>query len=253
MRTLLSFVILIFLLTSCSLKKRTYTAGYYVSWAFHKKHAEVRAVKQITQKTEPIKDEVLTEIVWSVTASNSKLLENYLEDRKPKINLLADTCGDVIIFKTGETVTAKVYEITDDHVKYKRCDNLDGPTFNISKTTIQSIKYSNGVIERIETPTATVTPQQNIQKPINSALLKTHPKANWALGLLIAGFVPFFFFIPWIISLVLASFAIEEIEQNPTVYKGLELAHVVKIIDAILLLLCAALIILLIVLVFALI
>ena len=51
---------------------------------------------------------------------------------------------DVVSFRNGNTVKAKVIEIDDTSIKYKRFDNLDGPVFTVKKNDVESIKYKNG-------------------------------------------------------------------------------------------------------------
>lgn len=63
--------------------------------------------------------------------------------------LLALACGatysqDVVIFKDGEEVLAKVLEITPDLVKYKLFSNLDGPIISVERPKVFMIKYENG-------------------------------------------------------------------------------------------------------------
>lgn len=51
---------------------------------------------------------------------------------------------DKILLKNGEELNAKVIEITETEVKFKKFDNLTGPTRVIYKSEIFSIKYENG-------------------------------------------------------------------------------------------------------------
>ena len=51
---------------------------------------------------------------------------------------------DLIIFSDGHEESVKILEVTNYDVKYKKCDNLNGPTFTKSIGTIFKIKYSNG-------------------------------------------------------------------------------------------------------------
>lgn len=46
--------------------------------------------------------------------------------------------------KNGDEVKVKVIEILPDQVKYKKADNLDGPTYTELKSNIFMIKYQNG-------------------------------------------------------------------------------------------------------------
>jgi flagellar biosynthesis GTPase FlhF len=51
---------------------------------------------------------------------------------------------DEIIERDGEIISAKVIEIGVDEIKYKKCENADGPTYYISKDDVFMIKYANG-------------------------------------------------------------------------------------------------------------
>ena len=56
---------------------------------------------------------------------------------------------DVITLKSGEEIKAKVEEISSTQVKYKRFDNLEGPTVILAKEEVFFIKYENGTKEII--------------------------------------------------------------------------------------------------------
>jgi hypothetical protein len=51
---------------------------------------------------------------------------------------------DIITKKTAEDIQTKIIEITTSEVKYKKFDNLDGPTFTLLKSEILMIRYENG-------------------------------------------------------------------------------------------------------------
>lgn len=53
---------------------------------------------------------------------------------------------DVIITKESERIEAQITEITDEAVKYKRFDNLDGPVFVLSAPKVASIVFANGEV-----------------------------------------------------------------------------------------------------------
>ena len=61
---------------------------------------------------------------------------------------------DKIITKKGETIAAKVLEISTDEVKYKKADNLKGPTYIAQKAELQAIEYENGAKEVYSTTIA---------------------------------------------------------------------------------------------------
>lgn len=54
---------------------------------------------------------------------------------------------DTIFMKDKSVVIAKVLEILPDYVKYKKYDNLDGPSYTELKADIMRIVYQNGTID----------------------------------------------------------------------------------------------------------
>ncbi len=231
------------LFTSCSVSKRSYRKGYHVEWAFSKKKVESNrssTAAPVVAESDPLESEI-------ALASSGSALD--VGDIKRSLTLSSDTCGDKVIFKNGDIITAKVIEITDDKIKYKRCDNIEGPLFVVSKTAVHSIRYVNGVTDIIEPPAYNNngTPN-NGQTPGNAdndykGVQKTHPKAIAALLLTITGFYPLII-LGWILGLIFAVKAQKEIIANPKRYKGLKLARFVKFFTSVLLGLIALILIL---------
>jgi len=58
-------------------------------------------------------------------------------------NIPVDNC-DVIYFINGERVEATNIVIDGEFVRYKSCDNIEGPTYEAFKTDVSKIKYANG-------------------------------------------------------------------------------------------------------------
>lgn len=56
---------------------------------------------------------------------------------------------DIIKKLDGGTILVKVLEITQDEIKYKNYDNLEGPSYTLNKTLINTITYENGTVEEI--------------------------------------------------------------------------------------------------------
>ena len=80
-------------------------------------------------------------------------------------------CQDSIFKKNGEIIAAKVLEISDTEVKFKKTQNLDGPNYAELKSGLVRIKFENGTVDTInskvevktEVATQTVSVnQQNI-------------------------------------------------------------------------------------------
>lgn len=61
---------------------------------------------------------------------------------------------DTIRFLNNTIKVVKVTEINIDAIKYKRFDNLEGPLYVSSKSEIESIKFSNGLIETFKSEEA---------------------------------------------------------------------------------------------------
>ena len=51
---------------------------------------------------------------------------------------------DIITKRDGVDIEAKVLEVSDEYVKYKKFDYQDGPTYNVKKSEILIIRYENG-------------------------------------------------------------------------------------------------------------
>ncbi len=57
---------------------------------------------------------------------------------------------DQLFFLTGKEQEVKITEVSSVEVKYKRMDNLDGPTFSTLKAELFMIKYASGTKELIQ-------------------------------------------------------------------------------------------------------
>lgn len=67
---------------------------------------------------------------------------------------------DLIVKTDGTIIKGKISEITDDAVKYKKADNLDGPVYSIAKSSVSAINYENGTVEKFEA-SAKVSKEKN--------------------------------------------------------------------------------------------
>lgn len=80
------------------------------------------------------------------------------------------TAQDVIVTKTSEKIEAKIIEVSNTEVKYKKTDFLDGPTFIIQISEISSIIYANGDVQAFNTP--------EVQFAENNTVVSTPTKTN---------------------------------------------------------------------------
>ena len=61
--------------------------------------------------------------------------------------MLSAFAQDVIITKDAQKIPAKVTDIEDAVIKYKKYDNLDGPTYTMKKSEIATLMLENGSVE----------------------------------------------------------------------------------------------------------
>lgn len=57
---------------------------------------------------------------------------------------------DVIVKKDGSTIIAKVSEVNQGDIKYKKFSNQSGPTYTINKAEVLAINYENGEKDSFE-------------------------------------------------------------------------------------------------------
>ena len=51
---------------------------------------------------------------------------------------------DTLTMRSGENIIVKIIEVGSSEVKYKKIDNLNGPSFSILKSEVSMIQYENG-------------------------------------------------------------------------------------------------------------
>lgn len=56
---------------------------------------------------------------------------------------------DTIVLKSGDEIQAKVIEVNEDEISYKKFNYQDGPTFVVSREKVFMIKYADGSHEVI--------------------------------------------------------------------------------------------------------
>lgn len=144
MNNILLLIISILIFSSCSIQKRHYLNGYNVDWG--------KKISNITE--ENIYASTVTDIVYKeentdfeskidIFTSNRKEINNQETTYKDSIKC------DEILLNNGDEIKVKVLEISPIEIKYKKCDNLEGPQIIIKKSDVFLIKYSNGTKEII--------------------------------------------------------------------------------------------------------
>lgn len=190
--TLFALSIVIFL--SCSIEKRNYRKGYYVDWKTNQHPVSKKEPAVVKNKKSELLIVKQPEIQNPVLASAND--ELFIKSITPKyINVFSEDCGDLIVLKNSEEVKAKVIEITETQVKYKPCDNLNGPVRSVEKKDVFMIKYANGSKETFNKEVEKHKTEENISRKKESKKepFVGNPKKNWAavLGFVLSFFVPF--------------------------------------------------------------
>ncbi len=152
LKFLFSFLITsLIVLQSCSIEKRHYTSGYHLQWK-----SSTRNV--LSQKTET----TLTKTSNANTDINSLTASS---DKKNGIVLLnTDSTGcDTLIMKDGAEIKAKILEVTPTEIKYRFCNNINGPVYVVYRYNVSYIKYKNGTLDSFvnEHPALNTPPNKN--------------------------------------------------------------------------------------------
>jgi hypothetical protein len=177
--SIISLLILVSLY-SCSIEKRIYRPGFNIGNNHAKiktgntseKHDDVSFVENYSEENtieRPtsemiIVDEILDSPNQEIISSNLDGIENSesetnnviakeYQNEANLINLDPLSC-DIIVCKNGDEIEAKVLEIGIKEIKYKRCDNEQGPTISILNSNVVMIKYPNGTKDIIKSATS---------------------------------------------------------------------------------------------------
>jgi len=92
-------------------------------------------------------------------SQKSRQQRNKIQMKKPLLTIFFTALAapllfaqDVITPKTGEDIPAKVLEVTQTDVKFKKFDNPDGPIFTLAKSDLVLIRYENNTKEIFTDP-----------------------------------------------------------------------------------------------------
>ena len=213
------FLLPILFLFNCSLQKRKYQSGYFLSW--NKNNLSIaKNQKQKgfnVQKNEIKFNEISFEKDITTSANNkiTKIFNNTINN-----NLAVPDSCDKIIYKDGTEIMAKITEINTSEIRYKRCDFIDGPTFVEKQNKVFMIKYANGKSEMFKTEKAVENNNGKIiqdSQKINDKDKKTNTSSKASFIFSILGFYPLFI-LGWILGLIFGAIAKNEIKSEPNKY-----------------------------------
>ena len=206
-------------LFSCSLQKRKYQSGYFLSWNKNNLSiAKNQKQKQFNVQKNEIKFNEISFEKDITTSANNKITKIF--NNTIKNNLAVPDSCDKIIHKDGTEIMAKITEINTSEIRYKRCDFIDGPTFVEKQNKVFMIKYANGKSEMFKTEKAFENNNGKIiqdSQKINDKDKKTNTSSKASFIFSILGFYPLFI-LGWILGLIFGALAKNEIKSEPNKY-----------------------------------
>jgi hypothetical protein len=211
-----SCFILIITVSSCSIQKRRYMQGYNLQW---KKGNDVgdNALKQKTTGEESIFPVLPTEEIEFTASAGAKEI-SLLSKSSPfsqkwnskarDIATITDGC-DIIVLRSGEEIQAKVSEINPENIKYKACNNPDGPLITLNKSDVSMVRYSNGTqdVFPYEPKRQTISDEARIEKKIKHLSILS-------LIFSILSFIPFYGIPFGILAIIFSSGALHKMKKN---------------------------------------
>ena len=206
-------------LFSCSLQKRKYQSGYFLSWNKNNLSiAKNEKQKGFNVQKKEIKFKDIS-FEKDITASANNKVTKIFNNSITNNVAFPDSC-DEIIYKDGTEIKAKITEINTSEIRYKRCDFIDGPTFVEKQNKVFMIKYANGKSEMFKTEKAVEYNNGKIiqdSQKINDKDKKTNTSSKASFIFSILGFYPLFI-LGWILGLIFGALAKNEIKSEPNKY-----------------------------------
>jgi hypothetical protein len=126
---------------------------------------------------------------------------------------------DTLVLRSGSVLLGKVEEIGQSEIRYKKCDNLNGPVISLAKSDVVQIKFVNGTREVIISdnpgimPVYVPRPPQDNMPPKMEGLGLTGFIAS-LVGLFIAG-IPL-----GLLGIIFGGISLSRIKRNPARYRG---------------------------------
>ena len=112
-----------------------------------------------------VKEGSYKKVYWDYSKENSTNMQNINFKIEAVVSSrVAESGFDVIILKNGNEINSKIIEITLSEIKYKKIDNIDGPTITFPKSDVLMIKYANGTKDIIS-QSVTSSNQSNYTTP----------------------------------------------------------------------------------------
>lgn len=89
---------------------------------------------------------------------------------------------DTLYTVSGQKIAAKVVEINQTEIKYKKANNIDGPVYVVDKSDVALIEYKNGSKELYGTGSGSSEGVNTNDQTIASNNVQTRPRVNVIIG-----------------------------------------------------------------------
>jgi len=205
------------LFTNCSITKRNYRSGYYVTW--NKKSVDQEKITLLFKQRINLDKPLIV---------SAQKMENSLLKRKAikPLRLNPDTCGDLIVMLNGEEKVGKIMEINPKLIRYKKCNTIHDTLETITIEEIFMVKYTNGTKELFKK--SELKNRSNVSTKIvntetkNVAPLKYNKFAIASFATALLSVTVYLSPIPLILGIIGSN----QINKNPNKFKGTFMANV---------------------------
>jgi hypothetical protein len=238
MRKIITFIIIgsmsIFIVScnsarheTSSFGKRKYTKGYFADLISFNPHL---ASKNFIKSNEDEKLSVSTNTNKTVIQNTPGVQEKSailktiqtktpldLKTKNKNSYPLPENC-DELVLTDGTIIDAQVEEIGIDIIKYKECNNLDGPDIILAKSRVLSIRYKNGKIVHINTSD---TNNYYSKSPAAGKTHQNNPPNGMAVASLVCGIAGLLLIelaIPSVLAIIFGIVALTKIKKYPDRY-----------------------------------
>lgn len=153
------------------------------------------------------------------TPVNSKIAFVTPTNRKTFVNGQLNNTEDCaeIIKKDGKIIEGKIIEVGVTEIKYKKCENNDGPVYSILKSDVFMIKYKNGENDVFNQNNSNSNENVNnvsISEPFSIVSLVSGSLALVS-GLLISSYLGLIF---GVLGIIFGLISLNQLKNNPNKY-----------------------------------
>lgn len=155
-------ILVLLIVVSCSIDKKIYSKGYHIEWnknSISKKSIVSNSNFIETLSTNTENDETKTIVLNNNTITTSKAIQTnldsveatssveiYVNSEGSLINSTSNEC-DSIILRNGNVTLGKVIEISDNTIKFTKCNSTKDVVRELNQNEVSYVKYSDGTKE----------------------------------------------------------------------------------------------------------